>query len=550
MPPVMMSRRSVLKAASGLPLAGLVAPGSWVAGSPSAAHGAAVDAAADGIYATIGVRSLINARGTVTIVGATRVLPEVQQAMEQAAREYVQLDELMEGVGRRLAELTGAEWGCVTAGASAAITAATAGVVTGGDPDRMWQIPNLDGLKDEVIIPSYARTAYDAAARAVGVRMVEVSTLEELEVAAGPRTAMIMLVTGGRSEDGPLSLERISSVAKSRGIPILADAAAEVLDVPNPHIAQGADLVAYSGGKALRGPQCSGLLIGRKDLVQASWLCSAPHHGFGRGLKVGREEIMGVLTAVEMWMRRDHEAERRLWTSWLEHVARRLAPIEGVSTEIRQPQGRSNRYPGLTVEWEPRVIPLTGYDVERLLWNGDPRIAVSGAGSFLPFPPNMEPNIHINPSQLEEGEERLIADRVFEVLSTPPRMSRPTGAPAFDVSGQWDLELRFAASTVEQVLVFEQKGNELAGSHLGTFAHRALAGTLHGRDILVRSSYTGEGVRLNFEFTGTVDGDTMGGTVSMGEYGLAEWSAMRRRYGSSGGQAGLSNGRNVGGRHA
>lgn len=519
--PVRMSRRSVLKAAAGLPLVSLF---------PGEAFEELERSQASSIYEAIGVRPLINARGTVTIVGATRMLPEAQRAMEQAAREYVQLDELMEGVGRRLAELTGAEWGCVTAGASAAITVATAGIVTGGDPDKIWRVPDLRDLKDEVIIPSYSRTAYDAAARAVGVRMVEVSTLEELEAAAGPRTAMILVLTGSLSEEGPLSLRRIAPVARRHGIPILADAAAEVLEVPNPHLAQGADLVAYSGGKALRGPQCSGLLIGRKDLVSAAWICSAPHHGFGRGFKVGREEIMGLLTAVEMWMRRDHEAEQRVWTSWLEYIANSLGPIKGISTQIRQPRGRSNRYPGLTVTWDPRHIPLTGHDVEQILWDGSPRIAVSGAGSFLPFPPNAEPNIQINPSQLRAGEERIIAERVFEVLSNPPSRPRRSGPPDFDVSGLWDLQMRFAAGTASQTFVFEQNGNDLVGVHYGSYGRREMTGTIHGRDILVRSSYRGEGVRLNFEFAGTVDGGTMTGRVSMGEYGMADWTAARRPY--------------------
>lgn len=482
------------------------------------------------IYESIGVRPLINARGTVTIVGATRVLPEVQHAMDAATRDYVQLDELMNGVARRLAELTGAEWGCVTSGASAAITVATAGCVTRGDPDKLWQVPDLRGMKDEVIIPSYSRTAYDAAARAVGVRMIEVSTPGELKVALGPRTAMILVLTGSRSNDGPLSLREIASLARPRGVPILADAAAEDLVVPNPHIARGADLVAYSGGKALRGPQCAGLLIGRKDLVQAAWITSAPHHGCGRGFKVGREEIMGMLTAVEMWMKRDHEAEQRMWTSWLEHIAGRLERIPGVSMEIRQPQRLSNHYPSLRVEWDTERIPLTGYDVEQLLWDGSPRIAVSGAGSFLPFPPNMEPNIRINPSQLEAGEEQIIADRVFAVLSEPPHVPKPNGPAAFNVSGQWDLEMTFAASTVQQTFMFEQKGSDLIGTHTGSFAARDLAGTLHGRDVLIRSSFTGEGVRLNFEFTGTVNGDTMEGRVSLGEYGMADWKAKRHDY--------------------
>src|SRR4029453_18069814 len=366
--------------------------------------------------------------GTVTIVGASRTLPEVNRAMEEAARDYVQLDELMKGVARRLAALTGAEWGIVTSGASAALTAATVGCLTGGDPDKLAQLPDLKGMKDEVIIPKDSRTAYDHAAKAAGPRMVAVADRAALDTALGPRTAMILVLAGPALERGPLALTEIAKVAKPRGIPIVVDAAADGLAVPNPYLRQGADLVAYSGGKCLRGPQCAGLLIGRKDLARAAWIGSAPHHGFGRGFKVGREEIMGMVAAVEMWTKRDHAAELRTWNAWLQHIARRLHGIPGVTTDIRQPQGLSNPTPSLTVQWDTARIPLTGDDVEHLLWDGEPRIAVSGAGSFLPFPPNLEPNIQIVPYQLESGEERLIAERVFAVLSKPPRQQSRTGA--------------------------------------------------------------------------------------------------------------------------
>ena len=479
------------------------------------------------IYESIGVRPLINARGTVTIVGATRILPEVQRAMHEAVRHYVHLDELMDGVSRRLSELTGADWGIVTSGASAAVTLGTAACVTGGDPDKLWRVPDLTGMKDEVIIPAYSRTAYDAAARAVGVKMIEVETREAMEAALGPRTAMIMVLAGARSESGPLSLAEIASLAKPRSVPILVDAAAQELPVPNPHLVQGADLGAYSGGKRLCGPQCAGLLLGRKDLVQAAWITSAPHHGFGRGFKVGREEIMGMLAAVEMWMKRDHERERRLWASWVEHIAQRLKTIPGVTAEV------GSRGASLRVQWDTSRIPLTGEDVEQLLWDGNPRIAVSGAGSFLPFPPNLEPNISINPSNLEAGEERIIADRVFAVLSNPRSKPKPNAPAAFDVSGQWEVEMKFAASIVSQSFVFEQTGNELVGTHHASFAPRDLAGTLYGRDILVRSSCTREGVRINYTFTGIVSGDTMGGKASLSEYGVADWSAKRRSYRSA-----------------
>jgi hypothetical protein len=182
------------------------------------------------------------------------------------------------------------------------------------------------------------------------------------------------------------------------------------------------------------------------------------------------------------------------------------------------------------VSWDSAQIPLTGQDVEKILWDGEPRIAVSGAGSFLPFPPNMKPDILISPYQLDAGEERLIADRVFALLSNPPQKPKATAAPTVMVNGQWDVEMNFVAGVANQTFSFEQKGSELVGTHYASFAPRDLKGALHGRDILIRSSYTRQGVRLNFEFTGVVDGDSMHGKVSLGEYGVADWKAKRRAY--------------------
>ncbi|MBM3401547.1 MAG: aminotransferase class V-fold PLP-dependent enzyme [Bacteroidetes bacterium] len=523
-----MRRRELLKGLSLLPVAGTVSVSdikSVFAGSPLGSK-----SAVKSIYEAIGVRPLINGRGTVTIVGASQILPEVQYAMDEAVKEYVQIDELMDAVGARLGELTGTEFGYVSSGASAAITAGSAACVTGGDPDKLWMIPDLRGMKDEVIIPAYSRTAYDAAAKAVGVRMVEVNTLDDLKLAIGPRTAMILVLAGGRSENGPLSLKEISSVAKPLGVPILVDAAAEVLEVPNPHISQGADLVAYSGGKYIRGPQCAGLLLGRKDLIIASRINAGPHHGFGRGFKVGREEIMGMLAAVETWFRRDHAAEWKTWVSYANHIIRALSKVPGVSTQLIEPKGRSNRAPSVSISWDKSIIPLTGEEMEGLLWDGTPRIAVSGAGSFLPFPPNLQPNISVQTSSLQEGEEKIIADRIFAILTKPPQISKVSGAADFDLSGQWNLTMKFSASSVEQTLIIEQEGNEFIGTHIASIGSRDLEGSLHGKMIVMRSSYTKDGVRINYTFTGTAEANTMQGKVSLSEYGDAEWTARRHEY--------------------
>jgi len=481
----------------------------------------------ENIYQALGVKTVINGRGTVTIIGASRMLPEVEHAMKAATRNYVQLDELMDAVAGRLATLTGAEWGIVTTGATGALTVAAAGIVTGGDPDKLWKLPDLSGMKNEVIIPAYSWTAYESAVRGVGVKMIEVENALQLNSVINKNTAMVLVLAGNQSEKGTLSLEAISGIVKPYKIPILVDAAAEGLELPNPHLSKGADLVAYSGGKYLNGPQCTGLLVGRKDLVKAAWVTSAPHHGFGRGYKVGREEIIGMLTAVEMWWKRDHAAEKKKWENRLNFIAAKLNKIQGVLTEIKQPSGRSNPSPDLYVSWDKNIIPLTGYGVENLLWEGTPRVAVSGAGSYLPFPPNENSNILINSSQLEDGEEKIIADRVFKVLSNPPVMQRVNASANINVSGAWEVEIKFSATTSKLKIQIEQEGNNIKGIQFGSYATREIFGNINGSNLVLRSSYTKQGVRLNFEFSGVAKTDIMQGVLSMGEYGMSEWKATK-----------------------
>jgi L-seryl-tRNA(Ser) seleniumtransferase len=286
-----ISRRELFRR-GGL-LGGLLALPGWLRGQTLAAAATADTAAAPvagalrlgpDIYQSIGVRPIVNARGTYTILSGSLMLPEVRAAMDAAARHYVHLDELTEAIGARLAALTGAEWGLVTSGCSAALTHATAACVAGGNPDLHVRIPHLAGFpRDEAIIARHSRNVYDAALKAVGVRIVEVASPAELEAAFGPRTAMVYVLAGPEDDESPIGLGAIAPLASARGVPVLVDAAAEILTVPNVHLQRGATLVAYSGGKCIRGPQTAGLLLGRKDLVKAAWVHSAPHHGPGRG---------------------------------------------------------------------------------------------------------------------------------------------------------------------------------------------------------------------------------------------------------------------------
>jgi len=386
------SRRDLFRGGALLALPGFLR-GSSAAAAPAPSEGLRIGA---DIYQSIGVRPLINCRGTLTIIGGSLELPEVRAAKDAAARQFVQLDELMEGIGRRLAELTGAEWGIVTAGCAAALAHATAACVAGGNPDRHVRIPNLAGFaKDEVIIPRQSRNVYDAAVRSVGVRVIEVGDAAEYEAALGPRVAMVYVFAGPRHESGPLNYDAIYRIAKQKNVPVLVDAAAEMLTVPNVHLQQGATLVGYSGGKCIRGPQCAGLLLGRKDLVKAAWVHSAPHHGYARSMKLGKEEAIGMLAAVEAWMKRDHKAEMATWISWLDNIAKRVSQVGGVTTTVREPRGLSNHSPGLSITWDAAKLGITGEEVSQILYNTEPRIALGGGGGFRGRRPGTETGISI-----------------------------------------------------------------------------------------------------------------------------------------------------------
>ncbi|MBI1896753.1 MAG: aminotransferase class V-fold PLP-dependent enzyme [Acidobacteria bacterium] len=480
------------------------------------------------LYQSIGVRPLINCKGTFTIVSGSLLLPEVRQAMMEASKHYVHLDELMDGVGRRLAALTGAEWGIVTNGCAAALTHATSACIAGADPEKMQRLPHLVGLKNEVIAPRHSRNVYDHAIRMLGVKMITVSTADQLQRAFSERTAMVMVLAGPSSDAEPMSTQTISRLAREKGVPVVVDAAAEHLTIPNKHLQAGAHMVCYSGGKCIRGPQSAGLLLGQKDLVRAAWLNSAPHHAFGRSLKVGKEEIMGMLAAVETWVKRDHDAEYRAWESWIGHIAERASQVPGVTTRVRPPRGLSNRAPLLDITWDAEKIGIAGHEVEKYLYESDPRIVLGGASR-----PNTRPSsITIMPYMMQPGDHKVVAERIQAVLAKPPaaaRQAKPGGSAA-NVAGQWNLHLKYFVGTAEHNLVFEQKDAELTGTHRGDVTSGDLHGWVEGSEIRFSSRHPYEGTALPYEFAGQVSGETMSGQVMLGEYGVGEWTADRRKY--------------------
>jgi L-seryl-tRNA(Ser) seleniumtransferase len=384
----------------------------------------------------------------------------------------------------------------------------------------MQQLPRLDGLKDEVIMPRQSRNVYDHAIRAVGVRIVEVDSREEFHAALGRHTAMVAVLGTGEAR-GKIRLEEIAEAAHKAGVPVTVDAAAELPLKPNPYLSRGADLVAYSGGKILRGPQCAGLLLGRKDLVRAAWINSAPHHAVGRGLKVGKEEIMGMLAAIEYWTaRRDLQAEYRTWESWYQYISEQITRVPGVTTKMRPPAGASP-FPVMEVAWDEERIGMTAGELGRMLLEGEPRIMSHAGGEGHSF--------IIRPVAMKPEHYKQVAVRLHEIFrAAGPKKAAPAAAPAsVNLAGNWDVELQFAHGAARHRLILTADGNRVSGAHLGRRLRGELNGSVDGNRVRLRSGMPVEGTRLSYEFSGTAEADRMSGDVDLGEYGTATFTARR-----------------------
>jgi L-seryl-tRNA(Ser) seleniumtransferase len=321
-----------------------------------------------------------------------------------------------------LAALSGAESGMVTSGAAAAIASATAACIAGADPAKIWQLPDTTGLKSEVIMFG-GRSAFDSAARLAGGKLVIARSPEELQSAIGPNTAMIYTTALGDR------LERAIAIAKQANVPLLLDDAAGIPPIGNLRLyaKMGVDLFCFSGGKGLCGPQCSGLLLGRKDLIEAALANTSPWEGaVCRSMKVGKEEVMGCLAAVEAWMKMDLDALNREWNKKVKRIAAILETVPGVTTDISIPKG-GNRYPTLTVHWDEQAWNFTVADCDRELRAGNPRIEVLTASNPSLVAAVSEHHDRKTPRQnhlqiismtMQRGEDVIVGRRLRQILNT------------------------------------------------------------------------------------------------------------------------------------
>ena len=396
----MWSRRRFLENFSTLPLVGGVAAGA----APAAA--AAARRAGRDYFRELGVRPFINAAGTYTAMTASLMPPEVMDAINYASRKYVMLDELHDRVGERIARRLRCEAAMVTSGAASALTLATAATLTGTDRQKIVDLPNLAGMKSEVIIQKAHRFGYDHAVRNCGVRLVEVETADDLERAVSDKTAM-MIFYNNNNKEGKIPDEAFAQLGKKHGVPTLNDAAADVPPVENfwRYTGMGFDLVAFSGGKGIRGPQSAGLLIGRKDLIEAARLNASPNgNAVGRGMKVNKEEILAMLVALELFLDRDHARDGREYERRAEAIRTSAMAVPGVKAEIFVPE-IANHVPHVRITWEGADEAAATAAVKAMR-DGEPSIGIRSEGSTLV----------IGVWMMNPGEDRIVARRLREVL--------------------------------------------------------------------------------------------------------------------------------------
>jgi uncharacterized pyridoxal phosphate-dependent enzyme len=402
-----MNRRDILKNLSLLPLAGGI-PGT-VFSFPATPESPA--AKGRDLFKELGIRTFINAAGTYTMMTGSLMHDYVLDAIKSASTEFCMLDELQDKVGEKIAAMVHSEAAVVTSGAFSGMTLGLAGILTGMDVDKVKQLPQLEGtgMKSEVIYQKAHSIDYNHAFLNTGCKLIPVETVEELESAINEKTALLHFLNI-EADKGKILQEEWVAIGKKHGIPTSIDIAADVPPVSNlwKFNDMGFDFVVISGGKAMRGPQSAGLLMGKKNVIAAARL-HMPPRGFnvGRGMKVNKEEVLGMYVALEQYLKYDHEKEWKTWEANIAVIDNAIKSIDGVTTNIVVPP-LGNVTPTLKISWDPSKIKLTGKDLQEKLRNGSPSIEIAGV---------VETGIHTTVWVLKPGEEKIVARRLKEELS-------------------------------------------------------------------------------------------------------------------------------------
>ncbi len=374
-----------------------------------------------GIYEDLGVRTIINGSATLTRLGGSLMPPAVLDAMAEAAGSFVDIDELQEKVGRRIAAWTHNEAAYISCGAAAGLTLATAACIAGSDPSLREHLPYSDGMKNEIIIHKKGKVSYAFAIRQAGGKIVEIgdengASEEDLESAIGDKTAGVFYFVNPNNDPGQVPLERGIEIAHRRSVPVIVDAAAQIPPIENLWLftEAGADLVLFSGGKGLRGPQSSGLMLGKRSLINAVAYNACPRSFIGRPMKVGKEEIIGLMTAVRLALDLDQEALVRSYEEQVQAVIEALSGIPHVNVRRNFPSEAGQPMPRAELILDEGPLGLKRDKLLKQLLEGEPSISIAPSGAA---------GVYINPQTLEKGEIEIIIRRISEILATVPRNS-------------------------------------------------------------------------------------------------------------------------------
>jgi L-seryl-tRNA(Ser) seleniumtransferase len=371
-----------------------------------------------GVYESLGIRTVINAAGTVTTLGGSLMPPEVFYSMEEAGKAFVEMEKLHDKAGEIIADITGAEAGMVTNGAAAALTLAAAACMTGSERAKMDRLPDTEGMRNEIIVQRGHRNYFDNAFRAAGANFVEVgfplkATAQQMEDAIGQGTVAIAHTISNLVTDTGLHLDGVIEIAHRADLPVILDAAAMLPPASNlkKFVVMGADLVVFSGGKAICGPQTTGILCGRKDLIEAARLQSCPHFGIGRHLKVGKEEIVGLITALRLYANRDHDRDLGRRRGWAEHIAEKLTSLPHMSVKIDSfvGEGDPGAAPRVWIELDEQSLGKTAREIIDGMKKGDPPIFLKELYSHRGI-------LVVETINLFEDQARVVASRIVDAL--------------------------------------------------------------------------------------------------------------------------------------
>lgn len=482
----------------------------------------------------LGVTPVINCGPVRTFYGNTAALPEVVEAMAEAAQCHLMMDELRQAVSRRLAELTGFEAGLVTCGSAASLFLAAAACVAGNDPEKMLALPDIRGTKKLALVPAGHRFSYDHGIRLAGLDIFEADSIDDAAVRLKSGAVAMVCVLGTRGDSGPLPFGELARAGRDHGVPVVVDAASEFPVRPDPWQSRGADIVLYSGGKFMRGPQATGLLLGPRGLVEAAWRNSSPQQAAGRVMKVGKDQMLGVLVAAEQWFAQDKvRTERERCHAYLKDIAGKLEAESRLKTELLETADWP--VPRLRVSWADMPDAPHSNALREALLASDPRILIDDIGMT-------DTSVLLDAFGLRREDCSLVAGRIAEFFKSAARVeARPDGgSEPIDLSGAWDVVIEFATEQAAHKFVIEKSGGGFRGVHSGATFDAPMEINAWPDRIHFASKTPCEGVHLYYHFTGEPAPDRMEGEVTLGagsaansgpvgasQFGHARWSARR-----------------------